>query len=193
MMCGFINEDPDKDGVGGSLYVYVENSATNLADPLGTDGLIVGPNTKPEWITAFNEVFAEALNRINQKGCRQFLCKNKKGLDPASVLNGTEYRILPLPDSSKTGAQTNGQASVFLNSNGPFFGRTTTLYIPSDQPNITTKRQVPFGSTAAMRAFILLHELGHQIGLFPADLFPFINGRHSLRVLENCFRDVRLE
>jgi hypothetical protein len=35
-------------------------------------------------------------------------------------------------------------------------------------------------------------ELGHQVGVFSADLFDWINGAHSLKVLENCFKDLHL-
>ena len=197
----FLSEDPNKEDAAGSLYVYAENAPELLIDPLGTQTLAVGPKNTPEQISAFNGGFAEALRRLNNSDCLKLFCddgkkkkrnKSPKMLDPVDVLDHTEYHIYPFSGNSKAGAQTNSTNSVFINSNGPFFGDNSTIYIPNDKPGITSLREVPFGSLDEMRAFILLHELGHQVGIFPADLFPFINGTHSLRVLEACFKDVHL-
>jgi hypothetical protein len=62
------------------------------------------------------------------------------------------------------------------------------VYIPSERPDLTTTVQVDFNSVTDLDAFILLHELGHQVGIFPPDVFAWINGRHSLRVLDACFK-----
>ena len=196
----FLSEDPNKDGVAGSLYGYVENSPLLLIDPFGTQGLAPGSKNTPDQVSAFNSGFAEALNRLKNPECRKLFCegqkknkKNNQNLDPAGVLNHTEYRIIPFPGNSQAGAVTNSTYNVFLNSNGPFFGKEPTVYIPSDRPGITSLRPVPFASLDQVRAFILLHELGHQLLIFPPDQFPFVNGMHSLRVLESCFKDVHFE
>ena len=34
---------------------------------------------------------------------------------------------------------------------------------------------------------ILLHELGHQVGLFGPDTTPALNGNNSSAVLSDCF------
>lgn len=181
---------------GGSMYVYAVNSPTSIVDPTGGQTLAVGPNTTPEQVAAFNAGFAEALNRLkNNPDCRKLFCKNKGGLDPEKVLDDTEYRILPF-EGSHAGAQTNSVNSVFLNLNGPFFGNpskngTATTYIPSSNPQLNTSTQVTFGSQSQLQAFILLHELGHQLGIFPDDVFKFINGSNSLKVLEHCFKDAK--
>jgi hypothetical protein len=54
-------------------------------------------------------------------------------------------------------------------------------------------RDVSFGTLENMRAFILLHDLGHQVGMFDPDQFKFINGAHSLQVLRDCFKELRFE
>jgi hypothetical protein len=98
----------------------------------------------------------------------------------------TSYRIVDLPKNS-TGAATYPPATVFISPNGPFFQKSTTVSIPSDNPQLSSKQAVKFATLADLGAFILLHELGHEVGVFPPDLFGFINGRHSLRVLDACF------
>ena len=188
----FLSEDPDKDGVSGSLYMYVENRPITMADPLGTKGLLVGPQTNPVWVTAFNEGFVEALKRVSDPDCKALFCgkgKKAKKLDLGQVLKDTEYRLLAFEKGSTAGTQTNSATDVFLNSNGPFVKPSATIYIPFDKLGMTSKRQVTFDSLAAMRAFVLLHELGHQLKVFSPDIFPFLNGTHSLRVIENCFKD----
>jgi len=87
----------------------------------------------------------------------------------------------------------NGVDDVFLNQDGPFFTPDKTAFIPSSNQAITTNTEVDFNSVADKDAFILLHELGHQVGIFPADLFKWISGSHSRRVLENCFKEVHLD
>ena len=47
-----------------------------------------------------------------------------------------------------------------------------------------------FANAATLQGFILLHELGHQLGLFGPDAGPAnaaINGSNSQAVLTNCF------
>jgi RHS repeat-associated protein len=185
----FLSEDPNRDGIAGSLYSYVDNSPLGYTDALGEDpqapGLFIGPNVTPHHITQFNNSLADALNRLNNSDCRKIFCgKNSKG-DPTTVLQNTSYRLESLKNS--TGAQTNPDGSVFINLNGPFFQQNTTIFIPSDNPQRSGRVSVEFNSLADLGAFVLLHELGHEIGVFPADIFPFINGRHSLRVLDACF------
>src|ERR1019366_2196885 len=88
----FLSEDPNKNEVAVSMYVYVENSAITQADPNGASGLVVGPNTKAEWVAAFNGGFAEALNRLNNPDCRKLFCKKKTDTSDglANLLKETE-------------------------------------------------------------------------------------------------------
>jgi len=187
----FLSEDSSKENASGSTYMYVENSPVLFVDPSGMEpqnaGLVIGPHTTQQEIAQFNAGFAEALNRLKNPECRKlFSCKKNKDLDPAQVLQDTNYRIIPL--AGNAGAVTNPSYSVFLSPTGPFFQTSTTAFIPFDNPQLTGMRQVQFDTPADIAAFVLLHELGHEVGIFPPDLFPFINGRHSLRVLEDCFK-----
>ena len=191
----FINEDPNKDGVGGSMYMYVENSPLRKIDPLGTKGLQHDPNYKPEWGEKFDEGFAEAMARLQDSDCHKFfLCdkKNKTHLDPEEALLDTTYRIMGLSNNT-AGAVTRAKDLVWINEDGPFVTDENTQHIPSDKKDIITFTEVKFPSGATKNAFILLHELGHQLGIFPRDTYPWINGTHSLAILDNCFRDVKHE
>ena len=171
-----------------------------MRDPLGTQGLAQGSKTTPDQVSAFNSGFAEALNRLKNPDCQKFFCegqnknkKNNKHLDPNDILRQTNYRILPFPNDQQAGAATIDVKDVWINAGGPFFGKDATIYIPSDRKDISTRQAVPFATLDQVRAFILLHELGHQLGFFPPDQFSWINGTHSLRILEACFKDVHFE
>jgi len=188
----FFSNDAITDGSSISPYVYAENLPTTFTDPFGlqSPGLVKGPHTTQQMEDAFNEGLTEALKRLNNPDCRKAFC-NKKGLDPVDVLKNTEYRFLPLGNG--VGASTNPGESVFINTQGPFLLNNTTLYFPSDNPFSNTNRMVNFLTTANMRALILLHELGHEVGNFPPDQFRFINGSHTLKVLRACFKDLRYD
>jgi hypothetical protein len=99
-------------------------------------------------------------------------------------MNATEYRFLNL-GSPTVGAQTNSQTSVFVNSQGPYM-----TYSP------TAGQAGPFGvywTQPLFRAFILLHELGHQLSDttgFQADAGNArlkLNQAQSRRVIGACF------
>jgi RHS repeat-associated protein len=169
----FLSEDSNKDGVAGSLFMHVENSPVQLIDPFGTQaqpGLFPGPKNTPQQTSQFNAGFAEAMNRLKNSECRKLFCRKNKNLDPAKALQDTEYRIVAL-DNNSAGAATMSPTFVFLDPNGPFFQTSTEVFIPYDNPQLIGKRLVKFDSLAELDAFILLHELGHQVGIFPADLF----------------------
>jgi len=118
-----------------------------------------------------------------------------------SAMENTEYRILPLA-SRAIGAQTNIETSVFINSNGAFFAvqpdsqglvRFSIPGVGGDGfEQITT-------TLSGFRAFILLHELGHQMRVFGSDAAPpganedarqivlEKTRANSLSVLSKCF------
>lgn len=176
-----------------SLYDYARNGPTTETDPFGMQGgLVAGPNAPSNATSEFNTGFDEALNRLKNKNCRKALCKkgNDLGYDYlVNILKNTTYRIAPLQGA---GADTppNTTSLVFISSSGPFFTGGTTISIPPAQLGLSSWTTVNLQSPAQMRAFILLHELGHQTGAFGPDQFNFINGQHSLKVLENCFGDI---
>ena len=144
---------------------------------------------------------ADAERRLStNKACADFFGMEGTtlfGMDSAEyaigVLGNTEYRVLPLgaPTSvsgtsnyTVTGAQTNSPRSVFINSQGPFFD--TSINIPGGG-----NRTFDFGtglSGPAFGALLLLHELGHQMGLFGADASdPQLNRQHTQQVQDACF------
>jgi|GEM_PF-618452 len=105
--------------------------------------------TPQKYFDPFEQGFNTALKDLGKKKCGSFF----GGQGPAT-LKSTEYRFLDLHDPN-VGAQTNSSTSVFINSAGPYI-----TYHP-------TPGQVgPFGvywTQSQFRAFILLHELGHQL------------------------------
>ena len=186
----FLSEDPNKDGVAASLYDYVRNNPTGETDSFGMAGLVIGPNTPSNAPSEFNAGFDEALNRLKDSKCRKIFCKTGKDLGYdylANILKNTSYYIEPLPRGA--GAATESTDEVFIGNSGPFFTGDTNISIPPAQMGLSSWPSVNFQSPAQMRAFILLHELGHQTGVFGPDQFDFINGQHSIKVLENCFGD----
>jgi hypothetical protein len=110
-------------------------------------------------------------------------------LTAMAVLDNTSYRLLPLP--ADTGASAPDISNVFLNTNGAFFNAgpnangTVTVTMPNINGNPT---QFTFADIGTFRGFILLHELGHQMGVYGADTDSAVNGRNSKAVLDNCFK-----
>jgi len=112
----------------------------------------------------FRNGWDETLTVLNHKDCKKFFCDH--GADPARILQtlqSTEYRFLSLPGGSDIGAQTNSPTSVFINIDGPFVTNTDgkialggQAYDLHDQDNV--------------QALILLHELGHQLGILERTL-----------------------
>jgi hypothetical protein len=105
-----------------------------------------------------------------------------------TVLMNTMYRILPL--AGGVGAQTVDTYDVFINQNGAFFNAglnangTVSVIMPNSSGVSTS---FTFANTATLDGFILLHELGHQVGLYGPDTNPASNGTNSKAVLDNCF------
>jgi RHS repeat-associated protein len=140
--------------------------------------------------TDFNQALAEAEHRIfSKKSCADLF----GGVGAIVALESTEYRVLPLGAPSLnqqtgqygvTGAQTNSSTSVFINSQGPFFN--TIINIPG-----VGNRTFDFGtglSGAEFGALLLLHELGHQIGIFRSDRNDSaLNRSYTQQVQDACF------
>ncbi len=100
------------------------------------------------------------------------------------TLRHTEYRVLDFGKGRRgSGAQTADTFSVHINATGIFFASASQISIPGqDAPDV--RRMDP----DTIRAFIFLHELGHQVGAYGPDTDLQINGRNSRRILDNCFR-----
>ena len=117
-----------------------------------------------------------------------------EGLDAFETFENTEYRATDL-GSPNAGANTINSSTVFINSAGAFFTAVpdpaghVTFTIPSTTAN-GPATSITFLSQASANAFLLLHELGHQTGMFGPDAGEDkkpINAQNSWVVLSNCF------
>jgi RHS repeat-associated protein len=157
-------------------------------------------------ISEFQRGFQQAWAVLNTNpGCAGALMGQPAESNVAAydtgILADTTYWIEPFPAGSTAGASTAEptpvpgntdsvpSTTVLINQNGAFFAQ------PS--PNGSVIYQVPSPTTGNwvavilpqvdFQAFILLHEFGHQTGVFGADQNPIVNGQHSWDVLQNCF------
>jgi RHS repeat-associated protein len=177
----------------------LQNPAPNL--PRGTPQQYVRP---------FTDAFNAARMRLQNSRCAALfniplgelaIAETELGYSEApnyglDILEATSYRALPLGPPSRnsngtysvTGAATISIDNVFVNTQGPFF-------------NI--RQAVPGGGTLTFdlgtglnqtefAAFQLLHELGHQVGIFLPDAGDSeLNRRNSQAVLDACFPELR--
>ena len=186
----FPAEDPMRFFQSPGFYGYVENNPLNLIDARGLQAQKPSnlPSGTPEkfW-QPFSDGFAEALNRLNSTRCaEQFESSCHEGAETngANQMKNTEYRFVPLPQGAGTGAQTVGPSNVQINSVGLFMSATSGKI---RLPNGVT---FDLGSPTNVRAFIMLHELGHQMkGVtgFTDDVDATTNAAHSMRIINACF------
>jgi RHS repeat-associated protein len=135
--------------------------------------------------------FAFAVARIaaNPKCADMF-----GGWDKAmTTLGNTNYRVMPLGGPALdargmvtgTGAATFGPTDVWINSQGFFFDQN--VFVPASGKFA----YFDFGTGLSGNdwgALLLLHELGHQTGVFKPDAgSPGLNSAQTQSVLDNCF------
>ncbi|MEA2204181.1 MAG: hypothetical protein QOE77_957 [Blastocatellia bacterium] len=114
--------------------------------------------------------------------------------DLIAMLDATEYRVLDLGrytfnaatlETSVTGAQTASATDVHINKQGPFFNNQ--MFIRERGKPVTLDFHSGLRG-AAFGALLLLHELGHQTGIFGSDRGdPDKNLGYTQRVKEACF------
>ena len=146
-----------------------------------------------KYVKDFQKALTEAEKRLQKADCAKLF--GKSAADLVNMLENTEYRVLTLASGGPTydsntgevsvvGAQTNSSTSVFINDKGPFFNQTP--FVPGK--GITT---LDFGSNlrgAQFGALLLLHELGHQTGIFGSDAGnQKLNREYTRRVQKACF------
>ena len=187
----FLSEDPMRFFESPDFYAYVENNPLNLIDttglqaqrpsnlPLGTPQQYWGP---------FSDGFNEALNRLNNTNCAEQFepsCHEGPYNTGANQMRNTTYRFLNL-GSPSTGASTPpGGGQVFINTIG--------LYMTATGGGIRLPNGFTcnLGNVTNVRAFILLHELGHELSGntgFTTDADDAArNSAHSLRIIKACF------
>lgn len=159
---------------------------------------LASSNYDPGMVAKLQVAFADALRHLmNSQGCANLFAPASGWLaipTAVSALAGTTYRLLAL-DKTTTGAQTVDASNVFLNTTGAFFtaqpdsNGQINFNIPS--PTSGSQTSTVSLSAADFGAFILLHELGHEMGVFGPDLTSTVNGSNSWQVLEDCFGKTR--
>ena len=187
----FFSEDPVRFFQGPNFYHYVDNNPLNLTDATGLQAQ--RPNNLPlgtpqQYWGPFADGFAEALNRLNNTNCaKQFepSCHGGPETTGATQMQNTTYRFVPLPQGSGAGAQTADPTNVQINSLG--------LYMAAANGGIRLPNGFTcnLGSVTNVRAFILLHELGHQLSGntgFTPDVDAATNSAHSMRIIKACFQ-----
>lgn len=139
--------------------------------------------TPAPFVRLFNDGWRVAAKALERKDCAAFFAAHGAPAPrPVETMARTEYRFLALPQGATVGAQTNSEGSVFINTSG--------LFVTAEGGGIALNgRSYELGDASAVRAMILLHELGHQLGLFGPDSGPALraqNARHSQDILDHC-------
>ena len=180
----FLSEDPCRSEVGVSAFGYVDSNPVNYLD---WDGCRrkrkkhePPTNPTPQQMKMLKDGMDTALNALNGKDCKALFCGH--GADPAKVLQSTIYQFYALSKES-SGAETLPGYLVYINTKG--------VFVTADSGIVT------FGSTrydlqnsSNVRAMVLLHELGHELGMFGADAGDNLldeNNAHSIDVIKHCF------
>ena len=184
----FVSEDPCRSEVGTSWYQYADNNSPNFGDWSGCKGNKLPPpnlppGTSKHLLNLFHDGWDDMLNRLNNKNCHKFFCDH--GFSPQRVLQtlqGTHYGFQSLGNPD-TGAATTPYGSVVINTDG--------LFVTADSGTVTLgKMRCRLGNDSDVRGMILLHELGHQLGIFGEDAGPDLapqNTAHSLDIINHCF------
>ena len=163
------------------------------ADPQNTVPITVRYMNQ-KYVKDFQKALTEAENRLQKPDCAKLF--GKSAADLVNMLENTEYRVLTLASGGPTvdtntgdvnvvGAQINSSTSVFINDKGPFFN--PVMFVPGKSGPQTLDfnsglRGSQFG------ALLLLHELGHQTGIFGSDAGNSkLNREYTRRVQKACF------
>jgi len=181
----FLSEDIDRAEVDVSFYRYAASNPINNSDRSGNkpqrpSNLV--PGTPKEYWRPFAKAFDEALRLLKQGECHDFF----KCSDPVAKLRSMNFDFAKLSQGPGVGAQTNtpprqpGNVDVDINSEGVFTTSTT------DGTGYIQGHKIKAGDIMDLRAIIILHELGHAIGQFPADYGTSLNWTHTKDVIDHC-------
>lgn len=150
-----------------------------------------GGNYTQAQMKALSAGFSSALAHVADLPCASlFALSSDNAVSVAdNALFNTTYRLLQLPQSPGAGAQTVDSTDVQINTAGVFnyatnSNGTVTVNLPNRKGKHTS---LTFANAETLQGFILLHELGHEVGLFGPDTTASINGNNSNAVLSNCF------
>ena len=182
MLFGFMNPKPnpemyDGGGGGGDWPVWV--GYTGATD-----------SQRATLQAAFND----ALKRLTNPDCGALYAGDRApAAGPAIATDTLETTQYQIGQFGGIAAAQPGDV-VQINSTGLFFqGPNASTSSPGNvgitvpSPTDGTPLQV-YLSPSDLGAFILLHELGHEVGIFGDDKGDSLaQGQHSWAVLENCF------
>jgi len=199
----------DINGGGGGGFSDLGGDMMIVQDPPVPGTVPIGPIPPPplpqprvpqgsprNFVRAMNRAFADLESRLRS---RQECADLFGGLENAlNILAATEYRFVELPGGNATqrpdgsfavsGAQTVSSDEVQVNAWGPFLNQTLLVTTPSGVVSVT----FDFGtglSGSAFQSLILLHELGHQAGVFQSDAQDSgLNAAQTQQVYDACFR-----
>jgi len=187
----FISEDSSKFEANLSLYVYAGNTPTAYIDSLGTE------SEKPSLDSAVSQDaaaqitvgFNAALARLKNDNCKKLF-----GCNAEAKLRSTTY--FTYKGGAEGGYTDPNHKDVYLNLQGALFNARSDGYIKLPRQN--GNGHYLLGDAAAVQAFVLLHELGHEL----SDVTGFVpdggkgneskNRDNSLKLLGKCFLDARL-
>jgi len=188
----FLSEDPNKMGVGLSLYSYVGNSPISYDDPLGLARRKPKPNdpllgvVEEKYVDEIAIGYHAALARVKSGDCAKFFCQ----LGEATLRATTFHTYV---DVSSTGAYTDNTTwrDVYLNEKGGYFNASEGLIrLPASNTIYM------LGTAADVQAFIILHELAHELnantGFVSDAASKLANENNSLMLLKKCFADARI-
>src|SRR5579864_2223139 len=173
-----------------NFYFYVHNNPVNFVDSSGLQDLRprnVPPGTGQQYWQPIADGFSQALNRLNNTSCAELFGPCREDVDRTgfNTLFQTQYRFVSLGQGSGYGAQTVNVREVQINSQGTYMTAWTGwITLPGGL-------RLFLGNITNIRAFVLLHELGHQLkghtGFIDDAADPNANLQHSLLVLRMCF------
>ncbi len=189
----FVSEDPERFFQDVNFYAYVRNSPLRFVDASGmqaTKPTNLPLGTPQQYWKPFVEGFAQALNLLNSVRCAELFeptCHEGPLTAGANQMRAAEYRFVALPQGRNVGAQYVDPTHIQINTLG--------AYMTANDGGIELPNKMRFnlGSLTNVQAFILLHELGHQLSAntgFTEDVDGDTNSAHSLTILKACFPSV---
>ena len=137
-----------------------------------------------EYTKPFKDGWDEMINVLaHSSNCAKFFAENGHPAEEVgAVLAATDYKVYSFVKGEESiGAKTLGPADVEINADG--------LFLTAKDGKISLNRQnYDLFQLSNVRGMILLHELGHELGIFPADRGNAeLNAHHSLTIIQNCF------
>ena len=136
-----------------------------------------------EYTKTFKDGWDEMINVLGHASncAKLFADKGHAAGEVASTLAATNYKVYAFKKEDGIGAKTLGPVDVEINAAG--------VFVTGTEGKITLdRRNYDLSQISNVRGMILLHELGHQLGIFGADRDDAaLNAHHSLLVIGACF------